>query len=73
MADPTVNPYDVEDTCTCSAWSANECACDGFVDGAQVRAWDEGYRAGTAKVEALRAELARIDHENCGCVSVVLP
>jgi hypothetical protein len=26
-----------------------------------------------ARIAALEAELERIDHENCGCVSVVTP
>lgn len=41
----TPNPYDHEDTCTCSAWSEGECACGGYVDRSMVRAWRRGYEA----------------------------
>lgn len=48
----SVNPYDYEDTCTCSARSPGECGCGGYVDRGQVRAWQQGY-------DAARADLAK--------------
>jgi hypothetical protein len=47
-SDVTVNPYDREDTCRCSAWSEGECGCGGYVDLGKVRAWQQGFDAALA-------------------------